>query len=292
MPELPEVETIYLGLERLIKGKRFESVTFDVQKSFPNSYNEVDQFMINATVIGIQRRGKALLIELNSNYSLIVHLRMTGQLVYEGKEIRFGGGHPSSSLLNSLPDKSTRVVVTFTDGSKLYFNDQRKFGWMRLYPTSQINSLPFFAKLGPDPLDNLFTWQDLRQRLQKRTQSSIKSVLLDQGVVSGVGNIYADESLWGAQIHPATKVQALKIRDYKALYASLVSVLRLSIEKGGSTDRNYVNAEGKKGNYLEIAKVFRKEGRPCPRCGTEIIKIRFAGRGTHLCPRCQKVKTA
>lgn len=292
MPELPEVETIRLGLERLIKGKRFRSVTYDTPKSFPNAAADVEHFLIGASILGISRKGKAILIKLSGGYTLIVHLKMTGQLVYISSNQRFGGGHPSPSLISLLPDKSTRVVLTFTDHSKVYFNDQRKFGWMRLYPTSQIDCLPFFAALGPDPLSSDFTWQELKQRASKRSRSPVKPVLLDQSVIAGVGNIYADESLWGARIHPATKVGVLSARDFKLLHTSLVGILKLSIEKGGSTDRNYVDVEGRKGSYLKFANVFRREGQPCPRCGSEIIKIRLGGRGTHLCPKCQKLKTA
>jgi formamidopyrimidine-DNA glycosylase len=133
-----------------------------------------------------------------------------------------------------------------------------------------------------------FTWEQFRDRLARRPKTNVKAALLDQTVIAGVGNIYADESLWGAQIHPLTLVQNLKPAQFRKLYEELVFVLKLSIEKGGSTDRNYVNAEGKKGSYIDFARVFRREGKTCPRCGTIIIKTRVAGRGTHLCPHCQK----
>jgi len=217
----------------------------------------------------------------------VIHLKMTGQLVFIGNQ-RFGAGHPNDSLINKLPDKSTRVILDFTDGSKLFFNDQRKFGWMRLMPTSEIFNLDFFQKVGPEPLAADFHWQDLRARLERRKNSNIKAVLLDQAVVAGIGNIYADEALWGAEIHPATLVKNLSAAKFHKLYDDLIYVLKLSIEKGGSSDRNYVNAEGKRGSYISFARVFRREGQPCPRCGTTIIKIRVAGRGTHICPHCQK----
>jgi formamidopyrimidine-DNA glycosylase len=124
--------------------------------------------------------------------------------------------------------------------------------------------------------------------LQRRKKSNIKAVLLDQTTIAGVGNIYADESLWAAKIHPATLVKDLAAAKLESLFIELRRILQLSIEKGGSSDRNYVNAEGKRGSYLSFAQVFRKQGQPCPRCGTSIIKIRVAGRGTHLCPHCQK----
>ncbi len=290
MPELPEVETIKRGLERLVRTKQVVSVDFDNPKSFPNSPADVSQFLINSQIIHVERKGKALLLNLNTDYSLIVHLRMTGQLVYDSGKEHFGAGHPNDSLINRLPDKSTRVSLTFSDGSRLYFNDQRKFGWMLLHPTDAVEDITFFRRLGPEPLDPNFKWQDLRLRLARRSRTSIKAALLDQSVIAGVGNIYADESLWGAKIHPATLVSALSVADYKRLHSSLIDILNLSIKSGGSTDRNYVDAEGKKGSYLKFARVFRRQNLPCPRCNTIILKTRVAGRGTHFCPHCQVVK--
>ncbi len=287
MPELPEVETVRIGLQHLLPKRTVASVDFDVQKSFPNSETDVASFLVGADIVRINRRAKVLIIELSSGYSLIIHLKMTGQLVFVGKE-RFGAGHPNDSLIGQLPDKSTRLTLVFTDGSKLFFNDQRKFGWARLLPTVEVPNIDFMKKLGPEPLESEFTAQVFAERLQRRKKSGIKAVLLDQSVLAGVGNIYADESLWAAKIHPETKVMDIPKIKLTLLYAELIAVLRLSIEKGGSSDRNYVNAEGKKGSYISFAKVFRKEGTPCQRCGTTIEKTRVAGRGTHICPACQK----
>ena len=287
MPELPEVETVRIGLARLLPGLEIANVDFDWPKGFPNAEADVAQFVIGAKVVAVERRAKVLLIELSSNYSLVIHLKMTGQLVFRGAHERFGAGHPNESLVGELPDKSTRVTFTFTDGNKLFFNDQRKFGWVRLIPTPEVMNLDFFRKVGPEPLSADFTWQIFRDRCQRRKNSNIKAVLLDQTVLAGVGNIYADEALWGAKIHPLTLVKDLSNEQFKTLYEELVFVLKLSIEKGGSTDKNYVNAEGKRGSYTSFAKVFRREGQECPRCGTIIEKIRVAGRGTHICPRCQ-----
>lgn len=321
MPELPEVETIKLGLSKLLPGRVVKDVWHDFSKSFPNAPADVARFMINAKVTQVRRRAKVLLIELSSEYSLVIHLKMTGQLVFVAagdknqqspvsarqslvketsdkrlrtrdsvpQEERFGGGHPTDSLHAQLPDKSTRVAVDFTDGSKLFFNDQRKFGWMRLLPTIEVPEIDFMKKVGPEPLEDNFTVEIFIQRLMKRKNSPIKAVLLDQTILAGVGNIYADESLWAAKIHPANPVGRVSRAKLVVHHKVLIDILNLSIKNGGSTDRNYVNAEGKKGSYLSFAKVFRRQGLPCPRCGTEIVKIRVAGRGTHICPSCQKV---
>lgn len=291
MPELPEVETIRIGLSRLLPGRVIASVTHDNPKSFPNSMADTKKYLISAKIVRLHRRGKVLIIDLSSNYSLVIHLKMTGQLVFRGEQ-NFGAGHPNNSLINELPDKSTRVIFNFKDGSNLYFNDQRKFGWVRLLPTTEVPNIDFFKKIGPEPLGANFTSQLFYERLLRRPNSAIKAVLLDQTVIAGVGNIYADESLWGARIHPSTLVKYLSRASVKKLFKALQEVLTESIKYGGSTDRNYVDSEGKKGSYLKFAKVFRREGQLCPRCQTKIIKIRVAGRGTHLCPKCQKVKVS
>lgn len=305
MPELPEVETVRRGLMRLIAGRVVAAaVVCESPKSFPNDEQSVKEFLIGAEITAVRRRAKVLLIELSSNYTLVTHLKMTGQLVFvdetsqvarsvksrdNAASLRFGGGHPNDSLVGDLPDKSTRVMMTFTDGSRLFFNDQRKFGWMKLYPTVEVPEIDFMKRVGPEPLDDDFTPDVLFERLQRRKNTSIKAALLDQTVIAGIGNIYADESLWGARIHPAALVRALSRSAVGTLCSEIISVLQLSLEKGGSTDKNYVDAEGRKGSYLSFARVFRREGQACPRCGITIEKLRVAGRGTHICPTCQQL---
>lgn len=316
MPELPEVETVRRGLESLIVGKTIKNITHDWQKSFPNDPVAVSEFAIGAEIMATKRRAKVLLIELSTYYTFMTHLKMTGQLVFVAQkqiedrrseieetasfqssipnprssdEVRWGAGHPNDSLIGILPDKSTRVTITFEDGSHLYYNDQRKFGWMKLLPNELVSQEPFMQKVGPEPLEESFTDTLFIQRVRRRKNTSIKAALLDQTVLAGVGNIYADESLWGASIHPAELVKNVDDKQLKVLHRELIKVLKLAIEKGGSTDRNYVNAEGKKGSYIDFARVFRREGLPCPRCETVIEKTRVASRGTHVCPNCQKV---
>lgn len=288
MPELPEVETVRRGLSSLIIGKTVKSETHDTEKGFPNTEADVRSFLIDATIIDIRRRAKVLMIDLSTGYSLLIHLKMTGQLVFVG-DTRFGAGHPNDSLVNTLPDKSTRVTVQFTDGSALYFNDQRKFGWVRLLPTIEIPNIDFMQKVGPEPLAKEFTAKEFMQRFLRRGKTNIKAALLDQSVVAGVGNIYADESLWGAKLHPRRLVSSLSEQEFETLYNELRSVMNIAIEKGGSSNHTYVNAEGKKGSYMNFARVFRREGLACPRCGTTIEKMRVAGRGTHICPYCQQL---
>ncbi len=286
MPELPEVETVRRGLQDLIVGRTLKSVEHDTPKSFPNATADVRTFLVGAKVIAVRRRAKVLMIDLSTDYTLVIHLKMTGQMVFRGESV-FGAGHPNDSLIGELPDRSTRVTLTFTDDTHLYFNDQRKFGWMKLVPTLEVPNIDFMKKVGPEPLDANFTAAEFSDRFKRRAKTSIKAALLDQTVVAGVGNIYADESLWGAKIHPQRLVGTLTSDEFEALYTELRAVMNLAIEKGGSTDKNYVNAEGKRGSYMDFARVFRREGKACPRCGTTIVKFKAAGRGTHICPYCQ-----
>lgn len=311
MPELPEVETVRRGLQELLPGKVIERVDFDWPKSFPNPPADVQAFLVGARVVKVARRAKVLLIELDSKYSLVIHLKMTGQLVYVATQqteerrlktevalqspisspqssIRFGAGHPNDSLIGELPDSSTRVTFTL-NGAQLFFNDQRKFGWVRLMPTAEVPNIDFMKKVGPEPLSTEFTPDILYERLQRRKNTTIKAALLDQSVLAGIGNIYADESLFAVKVDPRTKVNALSKSKVTELHAAIQQVLTLAIEKGGSTDKNYVNAEGKRGSYMDFAQVFRREGQACPRCQTTIIKLKVAGRGTHICPQCQQL---
>jgi formamidopyrimidine-DNA glycosylase len=288
MPELPEVETVRLGLAKLLPGRVIVGVENDWPKSFPNNPDDVERYLIGAKVSQVGRRGKALIIQLNTGFSLLIHLKMTGQLVFRDDQgERFGAGHPNDSLIGELPDRSTRVIFKFTDGAHLYFNDQRKFGWVKLMPSEQVADEPFIAKLGPEALAEDFTLDEFRSRLMRHPRTSIKAAILDQSVLAGVGNIYADEGLFMARIHPSTPVKKVSAVKLKRLYLALREVMQLSISLGGSSDRNYVDAEGRKGSYLTFAKVFRREGQACSHCGRPISKIRVASRGTHICAHCQ-----
>ena len=294
MPELPEVETIKRGLVELIIGKKIKTITvLDSPKSLRASKNDLDAFVINHKISNINRRGKALIITLDSDYAFLVHLRMTGQLVYREKDFNFGAGHPNDSLIGSLPDKTTRIIIEFTDDSKLFFNDQRKFGYFKLMSKDEVENDLFIKKLGPEPLDtNKSITEQFIKRIRKRNNSSVKAAILDQSVIAGIGNIYADEALFLAKVHPASKVKDLTDDELVSILESAIKVMKLSIKLGGSTDKNYIDAKGNRGTYLNFANVFRREGKPCKNHPDVLIeKIRIAGRGTHICPAEQVVRS-
>lgn len=286
MPELPEVETVKRGLSKLVVRKQITKATSDNFKSFPNLPPEIKAFLLGARIVAVRRRAKVIVIDLDTNYSLVVHLKMTGQLVYRGEE-NWGAGHPNDSLIGDLPDKTTHAELEFSDGSKLFFNDQRKFGWMKLLATPLVEDLPFFQTVGPEPLTKQFTAEVLAKRLQRRAKSCIKAVLLDQTTVAGLGNIYVDESLFLSRIHPETLTAELTSEQIERLVGNIKQILQQSIDAGGSSSRNYVDADGKRGNYLDGAYVYGRAGLPCRLCGTSITKLKVAGRGTHVCPVCQ-----
>ena len=278
MPELPEVETIRRGLSKFILKKNLKKTTILCAKSFIGE-------PVTGTVVNLRRYGKALVIDLDNQYSLMIHLRMTGQLIYDGKE-RYAAGHPSDNFFDSLPNKQTRVVLEFNKGT-LYFNDQRKFGFIKVLPTNQVEQDSFIKKLAPEPW--VMQPAEFYERLQRHKNSCIKAVILDQTVVCGLGNIYADEALFESKIHPERKCSTVTEVEADRLLKAACKVMDRSINSGGSTMATYVKADGTRGDYLDkFAQVFRREGKPCLRCGTTIIKTRVAGRGTHLCPHCQE----
>ncbi len=286
MPELPEVETVRRGLADLIVGLKIKDLEVLNPKSLRAAAKNPQKILIGATVQDVQRRGKMLIISLSGGYTLLVHLRMTGQVVFVSSKKRYGGGHPNNSLLNELPDSSTRIICSFQGGGKLFFNDQRKFGYWQLVANDQVSSDAFLSKLGPEPLEK-FSFEQFNKNLQKRKKSIIKAVLLDQTFLAGIGNIYADEALFAAGIYPGTKVQDIRKIQLIKLHQAIIEILQTAIKLGGSSDRNYVDAQGLRGGYLRVAKVFRREGKNCLKCSAIIQKTRLAGRGTHFCPVCQ-----
>lgn len=288
MPEGPEVETIRRGLEVSIVGQTLSGVDVMWPRSFDVPEKLVAQIVVGAAVAHVARRAKVLLIELAGGYTLMFHLKMTGQIVLVKSDgERYAGGHPSLSMRDALPDASTRVVFAFASGDRMYFNDQRKFGWIKLVPTDEVKLDPLVARLGPEVLSAEFTAAYLGTVLARHKGAPVKAVILDQSTVGGIGNIYADESLHLAKIHPRRVAGSLSEVEVRRLYAAMRDIMTLGINHGGTSFAHYVNSLGGTGDYLQHARVFRREGQACPVCGTIIEKIRVAGRGTHVCPKCQ-----
>lgn len=275
MPEMPEVETVRRGLLGQVKNKRIEKVEIRYQNLITGDVQEFIDTVTGSTITDIGRRAKFLLIHLDNGYTIISHLRMEGKYKVSPDETAI--------------DKHSHAIFTLDDGQMLIYNDVRKFGRMQLWPTDRLDDNKSLKKLGPEPLATDFTFENIKPRIM-RHRKDIKTVLLDQSVIGGLGNIYVDEVLWQAKIHPETPANHLTDDDIRTIINCSNKEIKVAIESGGSTVRSYLDANGHKGNMQDHLKVYGKEGTPCPRCGTEIVKIKVGGRGTHFCPKCQVVK--
>lgn len=283
MPELPEVETIKLGLLKRIVRLKITKIQINSPKSFLGNPNLVE----GQKVLNIWRRAKILGMDLGE-ISLLFHLKMSGQLVWVGKS-RFIGGHPTQDMAGEMPNSHTRVIFSFSNGSHLYFNDQRRFGWVRVVDSPQVTADSSLKNLGPEPLEKGFSWQILKSNLLKHKSQPIKVALMDQTVVSGIGNIYANEACFNAKFNPRKKASELTDEDFKKLYRGIIKSLEDGIKYGGASRAHFVDSEGHKGYFLDYAYVYGRDKHPCKRCKAEIRKIQLAGRGTFFCPYCQGV---
>lgn len=273
MPELPEVETIRRTLEKLVLNKEIEGVTIYWPKIVkqPDDPEHFRMLLSGESIERIGRRGKFLLFYLN-HYVLISHLRMEGKyrVVPKSKE----------------KDEHTHVIFHFTDGTELRYNDVRKFGTMHVYKIGEEMTKAPLKSVGPDPFEEAYTFDYVKERL-KRTTRMIKAALLDQTIISGLGNIYVDEVLFLSKIHPEKRAHLLSEDEVKRIYENVRIVLEEAVRLGGTTIRSYLNGLGEMGMFQQRLYAYGQTGKPCQHCQTEIVKIKVAGRGTHICPTCQ-----
>ena len=243
MPELPEVETIRRQLQEKVVGKKLDG----------------------KKIVDVRRRAKILIIDFSDGSSLIFHLKLTGQLIFNGE-----------------PSRHTRHVFKFSDGSHLVFNDIRKFGWWKYVQSSKDIEKTF----GPEALKvDLKGFENI---LEKRPNAKIKPLLMDQKFIAGIGNIYSDEILFAAKVQPLRRVKTLNPEEIKAIWLNIGKILKLAIKNRGTSENTYLDATGKKGDYLKYLKVYRKEGQKCPHCGGMVKRIKIGGRSAHFCPKCQR----
>ena len=272
MPELPEVETVRRGLEKLILGKKISSIEVHYPKMIKTDLGEFRKEVPGQVIESIGRRGKYLLFYLTDKV-LISHLRMEGKYFY----------YP-----DQIPErKHAHVFIRFEDGGTLVYEDVRKFGTMELLTPELLKSYFISKKLGPEPTKKEFDLLTFEKAL-KKSKRPIKTHLLDQTLVVGLGNIYVDEVLWRAKVYPAKSSQTITKKEARAIHEQTISVLEQAVDMGGSTIRSYTNAFGENGTMQELHQVYDKAGLACSRCGTIIEKIQLGGRGTHFCPRCQR----
>jgi len=288
MPELPEVETVRLQLLDKVVGKRIRGVEVFHAKTV--AHNEaIEDTLVGKVVADIDRVGKLLIFSFAdaADVYLLAHLKMTGQFFYVDDEaVATGGGHSMTEAdVVEFPGRHTRVAFYFDDGSSLYFNDMRLFGYTKLATKAEADKAR--QGFGPELIDPDFDGEWFATALRKK-RTSVKAALLNQAFVSGLGNIYVDEALWRAKIRPTRRADRVTRAEAAALCAAAGDVMRESIALGGTTFQNFVDTGGQYGNFRDLLQVFGKPGAPCARCGTAIKKVRVAGRGTHYCPNCQK----
>lgn len=282
MPELPEVETIRRQLNEVLVGKKIKRVEVLREKSFGGDPKR----LVGWEISRVDRKSKLIEIYFkNKEEILIVHLKMTGQLVFVDGEERVVGGHPTADWVSNLPSKHTRVVLNFVDGSKLFFNDLRVFGWMRMVNKEKYEKE--MRKTSPDVTEKKFSLEYLTEVL-KKSKKAVKLVLMDQEKIGGLGNIYANDALYLAKIMPNRKADSLGSLEIKNLLIAIREVINRGIKYGGASAANYVDTKGMGGTYQDHFLVYKRDGQLCDRCKGIIQKMKIGGRGTFYCPRCQK----
>ena len=295
MPELPEVETVRRDLQTKIKGRKIVSIKILAPQIAPQSGAILSRILAGNSFKDIDRIGKLLIFELKQakgKYDfLLIHMKMTGQLIYKDGQKLTAGGHSlrpgsiSEAVGGELPNRSTRAIISFEKGRVLFFNDLRKFGYIKLVSSEELEKIK--QRFGIEPLTENFLKDSFFKAL-KRRKKNIKAVLLDQSIISGLGNIYVDESLFASGIRPQRLSSSLKLAEIELLYKQIQVIIKKAIERRGTTFNTYVDGSGKKGNFTPLLKVYGRAAKPCLNCGQAIKKIKFAGRGTHYCQNCQK----
>lgn len=288
MPELPEVETIRNGLRRFVLNKEIKELKIFDKKLTPFllGYKKLK----NDKILEIDRIGKLLIFKFKkSPLFLLVHLKMTGQLVYlpKNSEKLMVGGHSESGqgVIEKKDFKHLRFQINFLNGDVLFLNDIRRFAYVKLVNSEELNQIK--NRFGLEPLEKI-KYSDFLKLLERRANKNIKAFLLDQSLVSGIGNIYADEILFASGVLPQRKIFSLKETEKKLIFSNISRILKLAVKKRGTTFSNYIDAEGQTGGFIKLLKVYGRDGQKCQKCNNLILKDKVAGRGTHYCSKCQK----
>ena len=281
MPELPEVETMRLQLKKYLVGHKIISVDVKNRKTFQGD----EKKLIGGKVTGTRRFGKVSVIDLGNGYSILTHVKLTGQYIYRGPNLT--KSEPlSPKVIGGVPGPHTLVTFELDRGGKLYYNDVRRFGWIRVVKTNEVETEPFIKKLGPEPLKDLTL--DFFRNILSKSGRPVKLVLMDQEKMGGVGNIYANDALWLAGVDPKRKANSLEGKTVENLYHAILSVLKEGIKYGGASELAFVTPDGAEGEYQKHTLAYGREGEPCERCHKSMIKKFFlSGRGTYFCPVCQ-----
>ena len=292
MPELPEVETIVRGLRPKLKNRRIVAVWTDWPKYFrPKSEKEFRSHVIGKTIISIERRAKNILIHLSDNYILLIHQKLSGHLLF-GKWRKEKNGWQSQitgPLLEARHHQYIRLIFNLDNGPMLVLSDLRRFAKVLCGTKKEITNLSDLKNLGPEPLAPNFTYSKFG-KLFINKKGYIKKVLMDQSFIAGIGNIYADEILWGSKIHPLKRTEKLNKKNQKTLYQTIRAVLKKALFLHGSSIDDYRDAFGERGRYNLVRRVYQREDKPCYRCGTKIKRIKISGRSAYFCLYCQNIQ--
>ncbi len=282
MPELPEVEAIKIQLGKFLKGHKILSVEVKNRKTFQGDEKKI----LGAKVLNTRRFGKVSVIDLANGYSILTHVKLTGQFVYRGPNL-LSPKPLSKKIVGGVPGPHTLVVFKFDKGGTLYYNDIRRFGWIKIIKSEEIKNEKYIGKLGPEFLKDL-TLEKFKAVLSK-TSRPVKVVLMDQTKMGGVGNIYANDALWLSKINPKTSAKSIDPTKAKDLFEAILSVLKEGIKRGGSSELTFVTPDGGEGDYQNHTLAYGRDGEPCDRCHkAKFEKYFLGGRGTYWCPVCQK----
>lgn len=286
MPELPEVEVTVRGLRTKVLGRTFVDVWTDFQKMIKKpGFRKFKKELKGKKIKGVRRKGKNIIIDLSENLSLLIHQKMTGHLLYGEWERGKGGWSPrGSKIMEDRNNGYIHLMFYFNNKKMLALSDLRKFAKVELWETKKLEESEVFTELGPDPLKISFS--EFKEAIREK-KGKIKKVLMDQKVLAGVGNIYSDEALFRAKIHPFKEVSDLKEKNLKNLYQALIEVLKKGITAGGESISDYRNIKGERGGFDKFRKVYRRD--KCPSCETSVEREKLGGRSTYFCPKCQKL---
>jgi len=291
MPELPEVETTVRDLKKKIVGRIFLDVWTDAKKMIkkPKRFEDFKKELIGKEILDIKRRGKNILFFLSSGKVLLIHQKLTGHLLFgKWKKIKKEWVSEIEGPLKEDPmNKFLHLIFFFKDGWQLALSDLRKFAKVEILTKEELEKE--LSKLGPEPLEKDFTFEKFKERILKKKKGKIKQVLMDQEVIAGIGNIYSDEILWKAKIHPFKKVNKLSEEELKRIYKAMKEILPKAIEVGGESISDYRRPSGERGGFDPLRKVYRREGEKCFRCGAKIKRVKLGQRSAHFCPVCQKL---
>lgn len=305
MPELPEVQTVVSELHPKLKNKVIKDVRVLMGKMVAlgpatvSNLRKIDdttpakfaKVLKGQKITGVTRRAKLIIIDLAGKYAMLVHLKMTGQLIFRGKAeldkpIRLFNIERYDPV--RLPAKSTHVIFEFTDGSKLFYNDFRQFGYLKLVTDIELPQVKELSEFGPEPLEKEFTLEVFQNILIRRPNAKLKSFLLDSNMIAGIGNIYSDEIMFYAKVRPMRLLKRLKPEEIKLLFKGIKKILQDAVDHHGSSVGDFVRPSGDWGSYGKLHKVYGKSKLPCPICQTPIKSLKFNGRTSSFCPKCQK----